>query len=102
MVSINGGSITGADFPFGGVKHSGLGREWGEAGIRAGVINARMGIAALGSVTNEDIAELQRQYSGRLIGAGTVRLGTNVQPAYFDQMREALDPEKTVMETGIV
>jgi ATP-binding cassette subfamily F protein uup len=31
--------------------------------------------------------------------AGTVRLGTNVQPAYFDQMREALDPEKTVAET---
>ena len=31
--------------------------------------------------------------------AGTVRLGTNVQPAYFDQMREALDPDKTVAET---
>jgi ATP-binding cassette subfamily F protein uup len=31
--------------------------------------------------------------------SGSVRLGTNVQPAYFDQMREALDPEKTVMET---
>jgi ATP-binding cassette subfamily F protein uup len=31
--------------------------------------------------------------------AGTVRLGTNVAPAYFDQMREALDPEKTVAET---
>jgi ATP-binding cassette subfamily F protein uup len=31
--------------------------------------------------------------------AGTVRLGANVQPAYFDQMREALDPEKTVAET---
>jgi len=31
--------------------------------------------------------------------AGKVRLGTNVQPAYFDQMREALDPEKTVAET---
>jgi len=31
--------------------------------------------------------------------AGTVRIGTNVQPAYFDQMREALDPEKTVAET---
>ncbi len=28
-----------------------------------------------------------------------MRLGTNVQPAYFDQMREALDPEKTVAET---
>ena len=31
--------------------------------------------------------------------AGRVRLGANVQPAYFDQMREALDPEKTVAET---
>ena len=31
--------------------------------------------------------------------SGTVRLGTNVQPAYFDQMREALDPDKTVAET---
>jgi len=31
--------------------------------------------------------------------SGSVRLGTNVSPAYFDQMREALDPEKTVAET---
>ncbi|HET9736461.1 MAG TPA: ATP-binding cassette domain-containing protein [Burkholderiales bacterium] len=31
--------------------------------------------------------------------SGSVRIGTNVQPAYFDQMREALDPEKTVAET---
>ena len=31
--------------------------------------------------------------------AGTVRLGTNVRPAYFDQMRETLDPEKSVAET---
>jgi ATP-binding cassette subfamily F protein uup len=31
--------------------------------------------------------------------SGKVRLGTNVVPAYFDQMREALDPEKTVAET---
>src|SRR5687767_3496357 len=30
--------------------------------------------------------------------SGTVRLGTNVQVAYFDQMREGLDPEKTVSE----
>jgi len=30
---------------------------------------------------------------------GRVRLGSNVRPAYFDQMREALDPEKTVAET---
>jgi ABC transport system ATP-binding/permease protein len=31
--------------------------------------------------------------------AGSVRLGANVQIAYFDQMREALDPDKTVVET---
>jgi len=31
--------------------------------------------------------------------SGSVRLGTHVVPAYFDQMREALDPEKTVAET---
>jgi ATP-binding cassette subfamily F protein uup len=31
--------------------------------------------------------------------AGSVRVGTNVRTAYFDQMREALDPEKTVAET---
>ncbi|MGQ0655496.1 MAG: ATP-binding cassette domain-containing protein [Betaproteobacteria bacterium] len=31
--------------------------------------------------------------------AGSVRMGANVQVAYFDQMREALDDEKTVAET---
>ena len=31
--------------------------------------------------------------------SGAVRLGANVQPAYFDQMREQLDPEATVAET---
>jgi ATP-binding cassette subfamily F protein uup len=31
--------------------------------------------------------------------SGSVRLGTNLLPAYFDQMREALDPERTVAET---
>ncbi len=31
--------------------------------------------------------------------SGSVRLGTNSQVAYFDQMRAALDPEKTVAET---
>ncbi len=31
--------------------------------------------------------------------AGTLRLGANVQVAYFDQMREQLDPEKSVVET---
>jgi len=31
--------------------------------------------------------------------SGSVRLGTNVTPVYFDQMREQLDPEKTVAQT---
>jgi len=31
--------------------------------------------------------------------AGSVRLGSKVQVAYFDQLRAALDPEKTVAET---
>ncbi len=31
--------------------------------------------------------------------AGTVRHGSNVQVAYFDQQREQLDPEKTVFDT---
>jgi ATP-binding cassette subfamily F protein uup len=31
--------------------------------------------------------------------SGRVRLGTNVRTAHFDQMRETLDPEKTVAET---
>jgi ABC transport system ATP-binding/permease protein len=31
--------------------------------------------------------------------SGRVRLGANVRPAYFDQLRETLDPEKTVAET---
>jgi ATP-binding cassette subfamily F protein uup len=31
--------------------------------------------------------------------SGRVRLGANVQPAYFDQMREGLDPERSVADT---
>jgi ATP-binding cassette subfamily F protein uup len=31
--------------------------------------------------------------------SGTVRRGTNLQVAYFDQLREQLDPERTVAET---
>jgi ATP-binding cassette subfamily F protein uup len=31
--------------------------------------------------------------------AGTIRLGTNIQVAYFDQLREQLDPEKSLIET---
>ena len=30
---------------------------------------------------------------------GTVRIGTNLEIAYFDQLREQLDPDATVFET---
>jgi len=33
MVGINGGMFTAADMPFGGVRSSGMGREWGEEGL---------------------------------------------------------------------
>lgn len=31
--------------------------------------------------------------------AGSIRLGTHIQIAYFDQLREQLDPDKSVIET---
>ncbi|MEO5337836.1 MAG: ATP-binding cassette domain-containing protein, partial [Magnetospirillum sp. WYHS-4] len=31
--------------------------------------------------------------------SGTVRLGTNLEPAYFDQRRDRLDPERSVWDT---
>ena len=33
MVGVNGGNFTFGDMPFGGLGHSGHGREWGAAGI---------------------------------------------------------------------
>ncbi len=43
---------------------------------------------------------LLRLLTGNLApDSGTVRLGTNLQPAYFDQRRAQLDPEATVWDT---
>jgi aldehyde dehydrogenase (NAD+) len=33
MIGINGGQFTAADMPFGGMRGSGIGREWGRAGL---------------------------------------------------------------------
>jgi acyl-CoA reductase-like NAD-dependent aldehyde dehydrogenase len=33
MIGVNGGQFTGADMPFGGMRSSGVGREWGRAGL---------------------------------------------------------------------
>jgi ATP-binding cassette subfamily F protein uup len=43
---------------------------------------------------------LLRLFLGQLApDTGTIRLGTNLQVAYFDQMREQLDPDRSVVET---
>ncbi len=43
---------------------------------------------------------LLRLLTGELApDAGRVRLGTNLEPAYFDQRRERLDPERSVWDT---
>jgi acyl-CoA reductase-like NAD-dependent aldehyde dehydrogenase len=33
MIGVNGGQFTAADMPFGGMRSSGVGREWGRAGL---------------------------------------------------------------------
>src|SRR6266850_1785931 len=49
---------------------------------------------------NVKLAIGEGQRSGTLApDSGSVRLGANLQPAYFDQMRAALDPQKTVADT---
>ena len=43
---------------------------------------------------------LLRMLTGDLApDGGVVRLGTNLEPAYFDQRRDRLDPERTVWDT---
>ena len=45
--------------------------------------------------TTHDQADRRHARAGR----GRVRRGTNLQVAYFDQLRDQLDPEKTLAET---
>jgi len=45
-------------------------------------------------------SSLIRLLLGELVpDSGKIRLGANVLPAYFDQLREQLDPERTVADT---
>lgn len=46
MVSVNGGNFIGGDMPFGGRKHSGMGREWGLAGFEEFLDLKSIGVAA--------------------------------------------------------
>jgi aldehyde dehydrogenase (NAD+) len=44
-VSVNGGACVTGDLPFGGYKHSGIGREWGIEGIYEYMETKAVGIA---------------------------------------------------------
>jgi aldehyde dehydrogenase (NAD+) len=45
-VSVNGGQCTAPDLPFGGYKHSGVGREWGREGIEEYLESKVIGVGA--------------------------------------------------------
>jgi len=80
----------------------GLGKRYGERDIVRDLTMTvrrgdRIGLVGANGVGKSTLIKL---ILGTLApDAGSVRLGANVQPAYFDQMREQLDPEKTVVET---
>jgi aldehyde dehydrogenase (NAD+) len=45
-ISVNGGQCTAPDLPFGGYKHSGVGREWGREGIEEYLESKVIGVGA--------------------------------------------------------
>ncbi len=49
MVAVNGGSFIGADLPFGGMRQSGIGREWGVAGFEEFLELQSIGVGGLGA-----------------------------------------------------
>ena len=70
---------------------------------RSSAISRRASCAATRSASSAPTARARRRSCGCCSGslppqAGTVRLGTNLQIAYFDQLRQQLDDEATVQE----
>ena len=66
--------------------------------------SAAASCAATVSASSARTARARRRCSGLLLGtlpvqAGEVHQGTNLEIAYFDQEREQLDPDVTVMDT---
>ncbi|HJU47601.1 MAG TPA: aldehyde dehydrogenase family protein [Gaiellaceae bacterium] len=49
MVAVNGGSFIGAELPFGGVRQSGVGREWGVAGFEEFLELQSIGVGGIGT-----------------------------------------------------
>jgi len=49
MVAVNGGSFIGADLPFGGIRQSGIGREWGVTGFEEFLEPKTLGVGGIGT-----------------------------------------------------
>jgi len=80
----------------------GVGKRFGERTIVSGLDLRIMRGDRLGLVGPNGVGKstLLRLILGELAAdAGTVRLGTNLRVAYFDQLREELDDERSVAET---
>ena len=84
------------------MKAAGLVKRYGERTALRGVsFEASPGeIVAIIGPNGAGKTTLLRMLIGELPpDAGTVRHGANVQVAYYDQQREQLDPERTVVDT---
>ena len=64
-------------------------KEMDEAGIDVGVIMGRQAAAAFGSMPNEEVAELVRDYPGRFVGFGGVS-GSDV-PGALEEIDRIVD-----------
>ena len=49
MVGVNGGSFIGAELPFGGIRQSGIGREWGVTGFEEFLEQKTLGVGGIGT-----------------------------------------------------
>ena len=70
---------------------------------RSSRISRRASCAATASASSDPTAAARRTLIKLLVGeleptAGTIRRGTNLLPAYFDQQREQLDPAASIMD----
>jgi len=76
---------------------------WGElaeAGIKLGVMNGRDCPEPHGIVTNEDVADLQRQFPDKLIGTGGVRLARDNSLAQVDHAIKELGLRGIAIDPG--
>ncbi len=84
------------------VEASGVSYRWGELPVISGLSTTilrgdKVGIIGPNGCGKSTLLNL---LLGNLAPAqGTIRLGTNLEVAYFDQLRDTLDPERTVQDS---